>query len=279
MRLERAVLAAAAVAVLCGSLQRATADDRNPLDTQLIVDLGWFFMSTDTRVRLDGESSNRTGTDINFDDTFGLGKFDRFRGEVLWRFADRHVVRAMYFRNNRSATRENSRTVDFGDQTYPVGITVTATSKLTIGQLSYDYAFLRREDYELAAGIGVHVLDMQLGLSAALARPGQTTATEFGTDASTTAPLPVVGLRGVWRLSNSCYLTAQAQYFDLSFDRYSGSIIDLKTTAVWQASDHLGIGVGYNDFGFKFDIDDPGEFKGRLRWDYGGALAFVSFMF
>ena len=48
---------------------------------------------------------------------------------------------------------------------------------------------------------------------------------------------------------------------------------------MWQATDRLGIGVGYNDFGFRFDIDDEGDFSGRVRWDYDGALAFVTFMF
>ena len=40
----------------------------------------------------------------------------------------------------------------------------------------------------------------------------------------------------------------------------------------------VGIGVGYNDFGFRFDIDARGDFDGRLRWNYGGAMAFATFM-
>ena len=31
--------------------------------------------------------------------------------------------------------------------------------------------------------------------------------------------------------------------------------------------------------GFRFDIEDAHDFDGRLRWDYGGAIAFASFMF
>jgi hypothetical protein len=89
----------------------------------------------------------------------------------------------------------------------------------------------------------------------------------------------VLGLRGLWRLSDAFYISAQLQYFYLEFDPYSGSLIDLKASVVWQVADHVGVGLGYNDFGFRFDIEDRGDFDGRLRWDYGGAFAFATFMF
>jgi hypothetical protein len=92
-------------------------------------------------------------------------------------------------------------------------------------------------------------------------------------------PLPVLGLRGLWRPARDFYVAAQVQYFYLKLDPYSGSLLDLKATAVWQASEHVGIGVGYNDFGFRFDIDDEDRFNGRLRWNYGGAMLFATLMF
>jgi hypothetical protein len=267
--------------IACATLGAANAEERNPLDAKFIVDTGWFFLSNDTRVRLDGETSGETGTDIDYDNTFGLGDFDRFRAEALWRFTDsgRHVIRGMYFKNDRSSTRNIDRDINFGDETYPVGASVTAGSELAIIQVSYDYAFLRRENYELAGGIGLHMLDAELSLAATLTTQGGATTRSAAQDASTGVPLPVLGLRGVWRPSHSFYITGQVQYFYIEFDPYKGSLLDLKATAVWQATDHFGIGVGYNDFRFSFDIDDEGDFEGRLRWDYGGAMAFVTFMF
>jgi hypothetical protein len=251
----------------------------NPLEATLILDVGWFFMSTDTRVRVDGESSAEVGTDIDFDDTFGIGDFDRFRVEGLWRISKRHSLRAMYFENNRSAHRDISRDVNFGGETFPVGASVAARSELTIIQVSYDYAFLRRENYELAGGIGLHMLDMGLSLDATVTSTGGSASGTIVEDATTTAPLPVVGLRGIWRLPHDFYISAQAQYLYLEFDPYSGSLLDVKASLVWQATPRVGIGVGYNDFRFRFDIDDEGDFNGRLRWNYGGAIAFASVMF
>jgi hypothetical protein len=83
----------------------------------------------------------------------------------------------------------------------------------------------------------------------------------------------------VWNFAPNFYVSGRAQYFYIEVDPYSGSLVDLEASVVWQFTDHVGIGVAYNDFGFRFDIDDEDRFNGRLRWDYGGAIAFVSVMF
>lgn len=260
-------------------LATTQAAERDPLESTVVVDLGWFFMSNDIRVRVDGETSDAIGTDVDFDDTFGVGDFDRFRAEALWRIAPRHVLRGMYFQNNRSVTRSLDRQIVWGDRTFPVSAAVTARTELTVAQLSYEYAFLRRDNYELAGGIGVHWVEMGLGLAGTVSAQSGSISGAAEQNARSDAPLPVLGLRGLWRLPNNFYVTGQVQYFHLEFDAYSGSLIDLKASLVWQCTDHVGIGVAYNDFGFRFDIEDRHNFDGRLRWDYGGAIAFATFMF
>jgi hypothetical protein len=138
--------------------------------------------------------------------------------------------------------------------------------------------FRRRENYELAAGIGVHLLDATLGLNATVTTDGGSTSRELSESGSTDAPLPTLGFRGVWRLPHDFYITALAQYFYVDFDEYVGSLSDLKATVVWQATPHVGVGLGYNDFRFRFRLDRK-HFDGRLGWDYGGAMAFVSVMY
>lgn len=266
-----------AFVLACCVLPTAAAEERDPLQSKIVVDLGWFFMSNDIRVRVDGETSDAIGTDVDFDDTFGVGDFDRFRAEALWRIAPRHMLRGMYFENERSATRSLEREVVWRDRTFPVDASVTASTQLSVAQLSYEYAFLRRDNYELAGGIGIHLVEMGLGLAATLSAQGGSVSGAVEEDARSDAPLPVLGLRGLWRLPNNFYVTGQVQYFQLELDAYSGSLIDLKASLVWQCTDHLGLGIAYNDFGFRFDIED--RFDGRLRWNYGGAFAFASFMF
>jgi hypothetical protein len=266
-------------AVLCiARVAGAETHDRGPLDARAIVDLGGFFLSTDIRVRLDGETSGNVGDEIDFEDTFGLDRFERFRLDGQWRIKGPHSIRGTYFSSKRSATNELTRDIHFGDETYPVGATATARWELEVMQVSYDYAFKRKDDYELAAGIGIHRLDMNLGMEATIAGAGGSFSRELSESGSTDAPLPVLGLRGVWRLPHDLYFTALAQYFYVDFGDYIGSLSDLKATIVWQATPHFGVGLGYNDFRFKFRLDND-AFSGRLRWNYGGAMAFASVTF
>jgi hypothetical protein len=253
----------------------ARADGSNPLDSKVVVDLGGFFLSTDINVRLDGEESSQIGDEIDYDDTFGIADFERFRLDAMWRIKGKHSVRGTYFTNNRASSTELSRDINFGDETYPVGANVTARSELEVLQVSYDYVFKRRENYELAAGIGVHMLDMSLGLDATVTAGGGSASRELSENGATAAPLPTLGFRGVWRLPHNFYATALVQYFYIDFDEYVGSLSDLKATLVWQATEHVGVGLGYNDFRFRLKLDKD-RFDGRLGWDYGGAMAFVS---
>ena len=271
----RVVLMGVAVLGIAGAGLAQADENNNPLDSTLVVDVGGFFLSTDINVRLDGESTNQVGDEIDYDDTFGVGDFERVRLDAMWRIKGKHSLRGTYFSNDRTASNELSRDINFGDETYPVGATVSARTKLEVLQLSYDYVFKRRENYELAAGIGVHMLDMSLGLDATVTATGGSAQRELSERGATAAPLPTLGFRGVWRLPHNFYVTALAQYFYIDFDDYVGSLSDLKATLVWQASEHVGVGLGYNDFRFRMKLDKD-RFDGRLNWDYGGAMAFVS---
>jgi len=253
------------------------AAERNPLNATAVVDMGGFFLSTDIRVRLDGQGG-MVGDPIDFEDTFGVDRFERLRLDGLWRIKGKHSIRGTYFKNNRTATNELSRDINFGDETYPLGATTTANWQLEVMQVSYDYAFKRSDKYELAVGAGVHMLRANLGLDATISGAGESATRELSESASTGAPLPVFGLRGIWQLPHDFYFTAQAQYFYIDYNEYKGSLSDLKASIVWQATPRFGVGLGYNDFRFRFDLDKQ-LFDGRLRWNYGGAMAFASVTF
>jgi hypothetical protein len=266
-----------AILLWIAGVATAQAEDRNPLNATAMLDMGGFFLSTDVRVRLDGEDGS-IGDTIDFEDTFGNDRFQRFRVDGLWRIRGSHSIRGTYFKNFRTGTRELERDIHFGDETYPLGVSTTGRWELEVMQLSYDYAFKREEKYELAAGIGVHMLDANLGLDATVTGGGGSVSRELSESGSTDAPLPVLGLRGTWALPHDLYVTAQAQFFYIDFDDYVGSLSDLKANIIWQATPRFGVGLGYNDFRFRFKLDKD-LFDGRLRWNYGGAMAFASVIF
>jgi hypothetical protein len=249
----------------------AFAESGNPLEDRVSVGVGTFLLSTETRVRVDGTARN--GTVIDADEDLGLNDADRIRIDAYWRFLKRHKIRLMYFDTRQSSQQTINRDLEFGDTTFPLDVTLEARMETRVSEIAYEYSFLRRERYEVTGSFGVHNLSFDLGLSASQTSSGQTLELERGVDAD--GPLPVIGLRGIWRLNDAWYLDGQAQFFRISMDPYDGRIEDYSAAIVWMPFKHFGIGAGYNQFVTRVDVSSA-NFSGNLRWTYGGARLFIT---
>jgi hypothetical protein len=263
-------------ALLSGSASARAADAADVLNDSFYLSLGSFIISTDTKVRLNGE--NLEGSLVDWEQTFGSGDVTRFRIDGQWRFADRHKLRFLWFSSSRSDSRRIEDEIDWGDETFPVDARVSSQFDFDTYELAYEYAFLRRPGYELSGSIGVHYTDLALALSAkASANEGQITE-DIREEASTGAPLPAVGLRGTWTLPYHLWLDFSAQYFAISIDEYDGSLVDYKATLTWQPRKWFGLGFGYNKFAIDVDVSKD-TFDGSLDWAYSGPMIFYSAFF
>lgn len=255
----------------------ALAEDApNFLDDRFHLMLGSYIVNTDTEMQLDGNAG--TGTVVNWEETFGGGDTTRFRIDGQWRFADRHKARFMVFNSSRSESATLNEDIDFGGETFPVSAKVDAEFQFDIYELAYEYAFLRRDSYEVAASFGVHYTTLSAELKAKASSSNGTISVDRKEDASVDLPLPVFGLRGTWGLPHNFWLDAGAQYFALSIDEYDGSVQDYRVGLIWQPKKWLGIGLGYNVFRVDVDVD-RNNFKGSLDWQYDGPILSYSAMF
>jgi hypothetical protein len=277
---RRQGLATVTASTLLLAAGTACADGPNLLDNGFDISLGTFIVNQDTEVRLDGDTGGGSispGTPIDWEKTFGDGDTTRFRLDGYWRFAERHKVRMMWF----SSSRDDSKTIDteivWQGETFPVNAKVKGESKFSIVELAYEYAFMRRDNFELTGTAGVHYTDLSLILS------GQALDGEGGTrqvkeEGSVGAPLPVFGGRALWRMGGDFWLDASLQWFALSIDEYDGSIWDAKIDAIWQPSKWVGVGLGYNRF--KVDVGvNTDKFNGDLNWEYSGPRIFYTVHF
>ncbi len=252
----------------------AFPESGNPLDDRVSIGIGTFLLSTSMSVRVDGTARN--GTVIDADEDLGLQDADRFRIDAYWRFLKRHKLRVMYFDTSQSEERTIDRELQFGDTTYPLDALVEAEMQTRVSEIAYEYSFLRRDTYEVSGSIGVHNLSFELGLSASQTASGQTLELDRSVDAD--GPLPVIGLRGIWRLNDDWYVDGQAQFFKISMEPYGGRIEDYAASLVWMPWKHFGIGAGYNHFVTRVDVSSD-RFNGDMRWTYGGARVFVTASF
>jgi hypothetical protein len=252
-------------------LSTARAEGLNPLDDRFSLSLGTFMVGTSTQIRVDGTTGR--GTEIDTERDLGIKDADRFRADGYWRFAARHKVRLLYFDTKNSASKTLQRDLEIRDTVFPVNLTIDSTFETRVTELAYEYAFMRGDSYEIAGTVGVH--DLHFGLDVSATQSNSTQTASLARDANASGPLPVIGLRAMWRFHPNFYVDAQAQFFKISLDPYDGRLDDFTASLVWTPFKHVGFGVGYNEFVTRLDVAAD-RFNGNLRWRYGGARIFIT---
>jgi len=237
---------------------------------------GVFSNRTDLQIRFD-PSSLKAGTEVDWDQRFGLGDSHRFRVDGLWRFKPRHHLRFQYTDYSQTDRARIDKEIQWGDELIPVNSDVTGRLGFEIIELAYEYTFLKRANHEVAASLGVHYTALSAELLATLNSAGVGSRT-VGGEAPVDAPLPVVGLRGMWRLGKNLYLDAQVQYFSLTINDIAGNLSNRRAAIIWQPAARWGVGLGYDVFEVDVRLKD-GDFRGTVDWAYRGPQAFVNYTF
>ena len=154
------------------------ADKASVLDDSFTFSLGTYIVDTDTDVQLNGDAGE-AGTPINWNKTFGEGSLTRIRFDGQWRFGDsqRHKLRGLWFDSDRSDSQTIDRDIEFGGEVFPVSTKLKGELKYQIFELAYEYAYLRRDTYELSASIGAYYVGFDSNLSAKVATTGTTSWT------------------------------------------------------------------------------------------------------
>jgi hypothetical protein len=241
--------------------------------------LGSYVVGTNFKAELNGHSIS-TETPIDFNQTFGTGAdATRFRLDGVWRITPKHHVRLLYFQSDVTRTRELNKNIEWGDYTFQANANITATNKLGVYELAYEYAFINRPDLEVTGSFGVHVLDMRLQLSGAATitnSDGTQSSVQSETKVSNLpAPLPVIGVGAIWAVVPNVYLNGSAQVFKFSYEGYNGNWSDLRLTGTWMFSRHVGAGLGYDWFHVNVDVS-KNQFNGNVNLGYRGLQLFLT---
>lgn len=252
--------------ILMSNLALTLPASADSLDHKFAVNVGAFFTDRDTEVRLDSELLGR-GTLIDLEDQLGLDKSDAvFRLDGFYRFNRRHRLDFSVFDLSRDATATIDETVQFGDRVFAVNTTVSTEFDLLIAKMAYTWAFIERPQGFLGATLGVYVADVTIGIS-----EPNLGSVETG---DITAPLPVVGLRGEYLLSERWSLRASSELFFVEIDDVEGQLVDLNAGIRFQAFDNVAFGLAYNAVTIDVESGKRG-FTGELDWQYNGALLYV----
>jgi hypothetical protein len=240
--------------------------------------LGTYVVSNKVKATLNGTATG-SNQQVDFGHTFGEdGSVNRFRFDFLWRINPKHHVRLVYFQNNVTRNRTLDKDFAWGDRTFQANGTITAGTKLGVYEASYEYAFVRQPNFELAAGAGIHYLNMSFKLAGNAtvtdANGNVSSASYTSTSSNLPAPLPVIGVRALWAVTPSIFIEPELQIFKFKYDAYDGNWTDLRIAAKWMFSRHFGVGLGYDNFHVNVDVTKS-NFNGNVNLGYSGLQAML----
>ena len=232
------------------------------------ISLGAFISRPATEARVDNDAGQ--GTDLNLEDDLGLQSsttIARFDGH--WWLSRRNRLDFSVFNYNRDGTRTIDKTINFGDQTFAINTVVNSEQNLDIAKAAYTFAPVIKDRGFVGLTAGLYVAQTKLSLSQATLGTAQTE--------DLTAPLPVIGVRGQYAVTDRIKLRGSLEVFGIDTGDVSGHLNDFNIAADYGFGKRFSLGLAYNDVAMNIEASEAGNgFRGALDWGYSGWLLYMN---
>ena len=237
---------------------------------------GYSIPSMDSTVSLT-EANLGAGVSISPQDTLGLETEQTvLRLDGYYRFNEKHSLTYSWYRirSDGSKTIEEEFTwIDENGDTVTIPIGANAQSRLDfdIYKLGYLWSFYRSNKVELAAGAGLHISRVAIGLDVSDSTQGPIDTKNV----KTTLPLPVLSFGLNYSVSPKLHWYIKSEIFALSFDDWEGVYTDGTLGIEYRFWKNIGIGTGFANNALKV-TEKTGEYKFSYDNRISGILLYVA---
>jgi hypothetical protein len=249
------------VLLLPGAVAAQPADEE-----RFRLSVGGFFVDFDTETQVG--SSQGSGTEIDLENDLGM---DSSQTELVaaarLRLARRHSLGVTYLGIERDGRVDSTFDIEFGEETFALGLEIESIFDFEVLGLAYRYAFVRTPKVDLGFSLGISAIDYDLGLRAETAS-GTGVIEEREQEQY---PVPLAGLGVVYRFAPRWAIRVGASYFEYSEDEWEGSMLITDVDVEYHPWRHFGLAVGYNFL--DIDYDEEGDDPLNVQFDYDGILA------
>jgi hypothetical protein len=201
-------------------------------------------------------------SDLGLESSMSVLRF----GGSYW-IKPRHRLDLSLFDLSRSTSRRINETISFGDQTFSVDTNIFSDFDYGITKADYTYAVLSRASGYLGVTGGLYVARFKVSLREATLGTSETE--------DLTAPLPVLGIRGEYRLTERFSINGAAQWFRLEIDNAGGRLSDYLAGVEYRVGRFMDLGLAYNKVAMRIEATEDGGLDGQLDWGYDGWLMYV----
>lgn len=224
------------------------------------VSLGAFDPKASTNIRLD-VLNGKYGTNLHLESDLALP--DRRvvpQAALGYRFSRRSSLEFNYFDLRRTGSRVIDENIVYGGVSYAFNTTVSTFSDVRTDSVQYRYAIVGDYPWALSVAAGVHATHFTVGLS------DLNSGVSKSADAQ--APLPLVGLRGLYDL-HDWQLRAEAVYFKMTVNSIRGHLNDYTLSLAHTLGSGLSLELGYTYYVLALQAQRS-DLTGNMRFAYQG---------
>jgi hypothetical protein len=206
------------------------------------------------------------------------------RLDGYWRFTPNQRLEFAYYNINRTGTKILDQNIEWNGEVFAIGSNVNSDLKTTTYKLNYSWSFYRNEKVDLGIGAGLHVTQIDASLDGtAYTNPSDPNdpATEYvgAQTVKVLAPLPVVGFRISYNITDRLRIRGSTDIFALKFDGNKGNFRDTSLGLDWRFSKHVGVGGSIISDNLYLEATADNDTTLKIKNDVLGAEAFISFYF
>ncbi len=233
---------------------------------------GAFFSNTDYSASFGsvGDGSNEVDLDNLGMDTDKTVPF----GFLRWRFTDRWRFEANYFSTDNSGSNQ-VKDIEWGGATYNGDVKVSNDTKLA--RAAVGYSFLKNDQAELGAGVGLHYLDWKTELSGNASVNGNPVR-PLSETASVDGFAPNLAFFGNYAFNEQWLLTGRFDWISADINDFSGSLKRFGAAVMYQPFKNVGFGLGYDYLDVDVDYKKNDK-KTSINGDVYGPQLFVTLNF
>jgi len=224
------------------------------------VSLGAFAPKASTNIRLD-VLNGQYGTNLHLESDLGLPQRRVVPQATLgYQFTGRMSLEFNYFDLRRSGSRVIDENITYGGVNYLFHTTVSTFADMRTDSLQFRYALVDDYPWTLSLMAGAHATHFTVGLS------DLNSGVSRSADAQ--APLPVVGLRGLYEL-HGWQLHAEAAYFSMTVNDIRGHLNRYTLSAAHSLFDGVSLELGYTYYVLGLQAQRS-YLTGNMRFAYQG---------
>jgi hypothetical protein len=211
----------------------------SPTEERVRLSLGVVYLNSKTTLQIDS-NTGVPGTLVNAENDFGMNKDDfEAKFQAMLRVGERNRLRFDYFSLDRTGNTTINKDILFRNVELLPGDPVDSNLSIDVLSITYEYSFIHREKFELAATIGINDTDLS-----ARARVN-TAARHVDQTEDQAGPFPTLGLDGTYVISKRFYLDGRVEYFKANIDKLDGSLGFYEVNALYRLRENVSFALGY----------------------------------